>query len=120
MRRSMLRSLTGAVAVVALLAASLSAHATAFRCGTRVISRGDHASKVLEFCGEPDSVQTRLAQRSFTNKYGHQVYIPGFFEDVIVEEWTYNLGPNKLMRFIRVENGFVREIRHLGYGYSPH
>jgi hypothetical protein len=104
---------------VAALATSLPAHA--FRCGTRVITRGDHASKLLEFCGEPDAVQTRLAQRPFVSRdvRGH-VYLPGFAEDVWVEEWTYNLGPNKLMRLVRMENGFVAEIRHLGYGYPLH
>jgi Protein of unknown function (DUF2845) len=110
--------LAAVVATITLVAASMPAQANAFRCGTRVISRGDHASKVLELCGEPDSVQTRLAQRTFTSNYG-RIYLPGFVEDVLVEEWTYNLGPHKLMRLVRVENGFVREIRHLGYGYSP-
>jgi hypothetical protein len=120
MQRSTSRLLAVAAATVMLVGASLPAHANAFRCGTRVISRGDHASKLLELCGEPDSVQTRLAQRAFTTGRRHgYVYLPGFVEDVLVEEWTYNLGPNKLVRLIRVENGFVREIRHLGYGYSP-
>ena len=106
---------TRATIAVALLATSLSAHA--FRCGTRVISRGDHASKLLHYCGEPDAVQSRLAQRSLVAHFGH-VFIPGFVEDVWIEEWTYNLGPNKLMRVVRVENGVVANIRHLGYGYS--
>jgi hypothetical protein len=99
---------------VVLLGASLPAHA--FRCGTRIISRGDHASKLLQFCGEPHSVQSRLAQRSFVSDVGH-VFIPGFAEDVLVEEWTYNLGSSRLMRVVRLENGLVVEIRHLGYGY---
>lgn len=98
-----------------LLGVSVPAHA--FRCGTRIISPGDHASKVLEFCGEPDSVQSRLAQRSFVADVG-RVYLPGFVEDVWIEEWTYNLGSNRLMRQLRLENGIVADIRHLGYGYT--
>ena len=98
-----------------LLAASVPAHA--FRCGTRIISRGDHASKVLEFCGEPDSIQSRLAQRSFVADVGH-VFLPGFAEDVWIEEWTYNLGSNRLMRLVRLENGIVADIRHMGYGFN--
>jgi len=107
----------GAFLTAALLATSLSAQAHAFRCGTRIISRGDHSSKLLRYCGEPDAIQSRLAQRSFVTDVGH-VFIPGFVEDVWIEEWTYNLGPNKLMRIVRIENGVVAEIRHLGYGYS--
>ncbi|HLF10061.1 MAG TPA: DUF2845 domain-containing protein [Gammaproteobacteria bacterium] len=106
---------TAVTVAMALLATSLPAHA--FRCGTRVISRGDHASKLLHYCGEPDAVQSRLAQRSLVAD-SRRIFIPGFVEDVWIEEWTYNLGPNKLMRVVRVENGVVADIRHLGYGYS--
>ncbi len=37
--------------------------------------------------------------------------------EVVVEEWTYNFGPRRLMRVIRFENGLVTSIRQLGYGY---
>jgi len=105
--------------VAAHAAAALlgSASAEAMRCGSRIISRGDHASKMLKFCGEPTSIHTRLAQRTYVGRHG-RVFFPGFVEDVLVEVWTYNLGPYKLMREIRVENGLVAEIRHLGYGFQ--
>lgn len=64
-------------------------------------------------------MQARLAQRSFVADVGH-VYLPGFVEDVWIEEWTYNLGSNRLMRLVRLENGFVADVRTLGYGYSAH
>jgi hypothetical protein len=103
----------GLLMALAVLAA---APAHAFRCGTRIITRGDHADKILRFCGEPVSVQTRLAQRAyFSEHYGRAV--PGLIEDVVIEEWTYNLGPRQLMRVVRLENGFVADIRNLGYGY---
>ncbi len=103
------------VALVAtvLLLASLPAHA--FRCGTRIITEGDQAEKLLRYCGEPASVQTRHAQRTFVADFGR--ILPGYVEDVLIEEWTYNLGPNQLMRLVRLENGVVAEIRQLGYGY---
>jgi hypothetical protein len=104
-------------ALLGVLAAVLAVPAQAsFRCGNRIITRGDHASKMLQFCGEPDSVQTRLAQRPFISPHG-RAPIPGFVEDVLIEEWTYNLGPHKLMRVVRVENGIVVEVEHLGYGF---
>jgi uncharacterized protein DUF2845 len=101
--------------IAALLLASAPAHA--FRCGTRVISRGDPAAKLLHFCGEPASVQTRLAQRAFATRDSRYVYIPGLAEDVWVEEWTYNFGPSQLMKVVRLENGVVVEVKHLGYGF---
>ncbi len=104
-----------ALLVAAALLATAPAHA--FRCGSRVISRGDHVTKLLHYCGEPASVQTRLAQRGLATRDSRTIYIPGFVEDVVVEEWTYNLGPHSLMRLVRLENGVVTEIKHLGYGF---
>jgi hypothetical protein len=109
------RTLQLGILIAAALLASAPAHA--FRCGTRVISRGDHVTKLLKFCGEPASVQTRLGQRTFVTRDSTYVYVPGLAEDVLVEDWTYNFGPNQLMRIVRLENGFVAEIKHLGYGF---
>ncbi|HEY8520359.1 MAG TPA: DUF2845 domain-containing protein [Gammaproteobacteria bacterium] len=100
------------------LVASAPAHAHALRCGHRVIARGDHADKLLRYCGEPTAVQSRWAQRTLHANIGG-VLIPGFVEDVLIEEWTYNFGPYRLMGLVRMENGVVAEIEHLGYGYTP-
>jgi hypothetical protein len=102
-------------AIAAGLALLASAPAQAFRCGTRIITRGDHAEKILRFCGEPASVQTRLSQRAYVADFGR--VLPGIVEDVVIEEWTYNFGPHQLMRVVRLENGYVAQIKHLGYGY---
>ena len=102
-------------AIAALLLIGAAAPAHAFRCGTRIITRGDHAEKILKFCGEPSSVQTRFQTRAYVNQLG-RVY-PGVVEEVVVEEWTFNLGPRQLIRVVRLENGFVEEIKSLGYGY---
>ena len=109
------KSKIGAAALAALLLAAAPAYA--LRCGNRVISRGDHVSKLLQFCGEPASVQSRVMQRTFTTDTGRIYTFPGLVEDVVVEHWTYNFGPYQLMRQVRVENGFVTEVKNLGYGY---
>jgi hypothetical protein len=97
----------------ALLVVATPAHA--FRCGTRIITRGDPVAKLLRFCGEPVSVQARRTQRSMVLDLGR--VFPGIVEEVLVEEWTYNLGPQQLMRVVRLENGVVAEVKMLGYGY---
>jgi hypothetical protein len=107
------KAVLAAVAGVALLLAVAPAHA--FRCGTRIITRGDHADKILHFCGEPVSVQTRLSQRAYVSDHWRRY--PGMIEDVVIEEWTFNFGPHQLIRVVRLENGFVADIKHLGYGY---
>ena len=108
-RKTMLRVVT----TLLLLAAVNPAYAC--RCGTRIITRGDHADKILRFCGEPASVQTRLSQRGYVTHFGR--VIPGVVEEVVIEEWTYNFGPHQLIRVVRLENGFVADIKYLGYGY---
>jgi hypothetical protein len=105
--------------LTALLALLLAAPAQALRCGMKVIDEGDHSTRLLRYCGEPVTVQTRLAQRSVVGNVGGLLF-PGFVEDVVIEEWTYNFGPHKLMRVVRVENGIVTDIKPLGYGFQPH
>ena len=105
----------GVLALAVLLAIAAPAHA--FRCGNRVISRGDHVSKLRQFCGEPATVQSRVLQRTFTTDTGRIYTVPGLVEEILVEDWTYNFGPYQLMRQVRLENGFVAEVKNLGYGY---
>jgi hypothetical protein len=102
-------------ACAALMLAALPAYA--FRCGTRVITQGDPADKVLNFCGSPVSVQTRRAERPYIDELGRSYLYEGLVEEVVIEEWTYNLGPNQFMRLVRIENGRVVEVKSLGYGY---
>ena len=103
------------VAILALLLVAAAAPAHAFRCGTRIITRGDHFDKLLRYCGEPASVQTRVVQVPYVSE--HSVRYAGIIEEIVVEEWVYNRGPQQLMRLVRLENGFVAEIKSLGYGY---
>jgi len=103
------------VALAALLLVAAASPAHAFRCGSRIVSRGDHADKILRYCGEPVAVHTWLKQRTYVMESG--VPLRGALEEVVVEEWTYNLGPRNLMRVVRLENGYVEEIKALGYGY---
>ncbi len=102
------------VAGAALLAA---VPAYAFRCGNRLISAGDPADKVLHYCGSPVSVETRRAERPYIDELGRSYLSRGLIEEVVIEDWTYNLGPQQFMRLVRIENGRVVEVKALGYGY---
>ena len=103
------------VACAVLLLAAVPAYA--FRCGTRIITPGDPADKVLHYCGSPVSVKTRRAERPYIDERGRSYLYRGLVEEVVIEEWTYNLGPYQLMRVVRIENGRVVEVKPLGYGY---
>ena len=106
-----------AVLVLGFLACS---PAFAFRCGSKLVTEGDWGSEVAAKCGEPaDVVQMRsVYRRPVIWSNGRPYFIGDDFLEVPVEAWVYNLGPNKLMRRVRFENGLVAEIETLGYGYN--
>jgi hypothetical protein len=110
--RAIARCVPSALIALGLLAAM---PAEAMHCGPAVISQGDDVDKLLEFCGQPESVTSHPIVRTPIDSNG-RVY-RGFREELRVEEWTYNFGPNQLMTKLRIENGFVTDIRYLGYGH---
>ena len=102
--------------------------ALALRCGNKLVSRGDPMAKVLKYCGEPVTVQQRSIVRGGIPRSKSSVNDRYAFDDellinrrsyveVLVDEWTYNFGPRKLMRIVRFENGLVAEVKELRYGY---
>lgn len=101
---------------VAVVASLLSVPARALRCEHKLISIGDHRSKLLRYCGEPYLAESRHAQWALVGNVGQAIF-PAYAEDLLIEEWTYNFGPNKLMRVVRLENGVVAAIEGLGYGF---
>ena len=100
--------------------------ALALRCGSKLVLNGDHKSKILKHCGEPTSVQVRTIVRGYTSIHdrhhrrissrGNDDLYPAYGE-IIVEEWTYNFGPRRLMQTITFENGLVVSVKQLHSGY---
>ncbi len=81
-------------------------------CSEQIISRGDRATDVLAKCGEPtwkDAHQEEFKERLDTGLFRTAV--------VNVEEWTYNLGPNRFVRILTFRHGKLVDIRTGGYGY---
>jgi hypothetical protein len=107
---------------ILLAAALLPAGALAadsFRCGTKLITDGDPADKVQALCGPPsDITRTEIMRRPVDWRFGRPYYYSNDLVPVAVEYWTYNLGPNKLMRRLRLEDGIVVEVETLGHGYN--
>ena len=114
----------------------LAEPALAFRCKGKLVKEGDPQAKVLRFCGEPVSAQQRTIYRAGVphpwvgNRFaverdstvGNSTSDELLIHDrsvveILVEEWTYNFGPHRLMRIVRFENGLVAEVTGLGYGY---
>ena len=110
---------TAAALLLAVLAGSPAF--AAMRCGTKLVSEGASRAEVAAKCGEPtDIVEKRTTfRRPVIWNYGRPMYAGEDFIEVPVEVWLYNLGPNKLMRRLRFEGGYVVQIETLGYGYNP-
>jgi hypothetical protein len=111
---------TAALMVLGFLAVS-PAFADGMRCGTKLVGEGASRAEVAAKCGEPTDVIERrtVMRRPVIWDYGRPMYVGEDYVEVPVEVWLYNLGPNKLMRRITFEGGYVIEIETLGYGYNP-
>lgn len=111
--------------------------ALALRCGHKLVTEGDYIEEVRVRCGDPIAIDTYTILREQRFSYaGHnrlriQKY-PRFDHgasyiainrigliEIFVEEWVYNFGPHRLIRRLHFENGILRDIEELGYGYLP-
>lgn len=90
------------------------AWADGMRCGTRLVSDGDNAYQVRSLCGDPDAVTSWVEYRSVKVRVGN-AWIDRVVE-VKHEEWTYDQGSSRLVRFLFFENGRLREVRTGPYG----
>ena len=112
----MTQAVRAIIAIVALAAAAPAL--AAMRCGNHLITEGDTAGLLTARCGPPAEVsqQTILRPPVFW-RHGRPYQVPGGEIEVRVEIWTYNFGPNQLMRRVRLEDGIVKSIETLGHGY---
>jgi hypothetical protein len=97
-----------------------------FECGTRFVAVGDSRFEVLRRCGEPSWRdgwdEERLERVSGIPYMDGSVYYgsrtPLFTKvHVWVEEWVYNMGPQRFMRVLRFENNRLINIEVGDYGY---
>jgi uncharacterized protein DUF2845 len=82
-------------------------------CTEQVLSVGDTKSDVVAKCGDPflkDVHQEELRERLESGEVRKTF--------VVVEEWTYNLGPNRFTRILTFRNNKLVDIKTGGYGYE--
>src|SRR2546423_3659629 len=110
--------LGGSVAFIAS-----SARADGFRCpGGRLVSTGDHMVEVRKKCGNPDFVSQRVDQRKVKVKVrrwvqDHEEEVSEERTvDVVVDEWTYDLGSQRLIRYVDFEDARVARVTTGGFG----
>jgi hypothetical protein len=100
--------------IVLLSAVSFSgAYSATLDCEGGIISTGDTRVDLLGKCGEPDSKE--FHEEEISERLDQGVRRKLF---VMVEDWTYNFGPNQLQRIVTLKNGTVAHIRTGNYGFS--
>jgi len=114
------------ILVLTLLLADVSAVlADSFSCGSRIVSTGDRKQDVLRKCGDPSHVEYRGEVRTRRDVgpriQGTQIGLsrrPLFVEELVtVEEWEYNFGSSRFIRYLQFENGRLTSIMEGDYGY---
>ena len=97
-------------ALLGLMVISLSQTATAadtMRCGDRLVATGALAAEVIGVCGEP------------VDRRWRRLHWPRGEVRHEIEEWTYNFGPDRLLRVLRFRDGILADIEEAGYGFDP-
>lgn len=101
--------------------------AQAMWCEGHLISPGLIPAQVAAWCGPPIDKTASVEYRQVVSQhYSYPIHkitkLNTQFmitEAIPVEEWTYNLGPNHLMRRLLFKQGTLTHIDSLGYGYTP-
>jgi hypothetical protein len=97
-----------------------------FRCDSKFVSLGDRTYEVLAKCGEPSHRDVRVEKRIALDLFRElnpkterdRNRVPLFVEDFVkVEDWIYNFGSTRFMRFLRFEDGRLVEIETGDYGF---
>jgi len=118
--RNIVRTMKRCIGILVLAVLAASPAVASMRCGSKLIDDGASRSEVAAKCGEPEEVITlrSVFRRPVIWSYGRPYFVGENFIEIPVESWIYNFGPNKLMRRVIFEGGYVVEIETLGYGYN--
>lgn len=88
------------------------------RCGGRLVSVGDARIDLLGRCGEPALRERRVDERweGVTDGVAGQ----GMRVATVIEDWTYDFGPQSFVQIVTLTNGRITGIQGRSYGYSSH
>ncbi|MCP4599368.1 MAG: DUF2845 domain-containing protein [Proteobacteria bacterium] len=89
-----------------------SSLAHAFKCENGDVKIGDSEYEILQKCGEPTyKDQTQVSRVKETQAAYEQDFVS-------VEDWLYNLGPERFVKILTFEKGKVIGMHTSGYGRS--
>lgn len=120
------RALAGLFALGALAVAG-DARAESMSCNNRLVSTGDSLYKVRSLCGEPDAAERRVELRTVKHRVRHSCdddkdvvceHVVERTIEVVVDDWTYDFGRNRFIRYVTFEQGSLKSVRVGSYGYK--
>ncbi|MDB4971839.1 MAG: hypothetical protein JWN48_180 [Myxococcaceae bacterium] len=104
------------------------AHADGMRCGVALVSDGDTLMDVRDRCGPPDAAMQRTEYRTVRSwvegpcyKENGVVRCGSWFEQtvqVLIDEWSYDFGPQSFVRHLTFEQGRLLRVATGGYGHK--
>jgi len=114
-----------ALAVAGLL--STTARADGLQCNNRLVTSGDTLYQVRSLCGEPDDARHRIEYRTVrVRRSGPCVQENGRpcgseveqTVEVVIDEWVYDLGKNRFLKFLYFEQGKLIRVTEGSYGHK--
>jgi hypothetical protein len=85
-----------------------------FRCGSRLVRNGETEDDVAAKCGDPDDVRSWTETRTESIwENGHKIErsVP-----VNYDEWKYDFGRDRLLRYLTFTQGRLTAVRTGEYG----
>lgn len=109
-----MRSLNLGLSILMFSSVLTVQNAHAFDCNNQIVSIGDTKFEVKAKCGEPTSKEVFNEEiiRKIDPTTRQRIF-------AIIEEWTYNLGPQQFIRILTFKNGRLTNIETGGYGFIP-
>lgn len=86
-------------------------------CDPAALAVGKLKLEVLVRCGEPAAVDAWEEELRTVEKLERQI-VAVHAVTVAIELWTFDFGPNQLLRFVRLEDGKVTAVETGSYGYA--
>lgn len=93
--------------------------AEALSCAQRLVVVGDSSARVMQLCGEPAEIVERNETRSRTvqgRAPDGTIVMHTITVTVVLQQWTYDFGPQRFMRQLIFEEGRLIRMSTLGYG----
>jgi len=96
-------------------------------CGSRLISAGDTLYQVRTVCGEPDDAQHRIETRTVRRRVrvpcernerrsGQCETTVEHSTDVVIDDWTYDFGRQRFIRYLTFLDGRLASVQTGSYG----